>query len=162
MRRGRLALDPQLLQERLEFAFELSSTVGADGADLDACGGDDACRGDDACGGDVFRDEFAKLFRSVAFMLEEANELKAGEVVHAQHRVPVAAERSRIKGPGMSIKNRSARSLVRLSVDFGTAKRRTLDSEHCTHGLHVPVIGTPDMRAISVLGWPRSLWNSMI
>ena len=79
MRRGRLALDPQLLQERLEFAFELSSTVGADGADLDACGGD------------VFRDEFTKLFRGVHFMLEEADELKAGEVVHAQHRVPVAA-----------------------------------------------------------------------
>ena len=38
-------LDPQLLQERLEFTLELSSTAGADGADLDACGGD------------VFRDE---------------------------------------------------------------------------------------------------------
>ena len=64
MRRGYLALDPQLLQEQLEFVLELSSTVGADGADLDACGGD------------VLRDEFSKLFRSVTFMLEEANELK--------------------------------------------------------------------------------------
>ena len=51
----------QLLQERLEFAFELSSTIGADGADLDACGGS------------VFHDKFAKLFRGVAFMIEEAN-----------------------------------------------------------------------------------------
>ena len=108
MQRGRLAL-AQLLQERLEFAFELSSTVGMDGADLDACGGD------------VFRDEFAKLFRSVAFMVEEANELEAGEIVHAQHRVPVAAERSHTKEAVMPMKNSSARSLVRLSVDFGTA-----------------------------------------
>ena len=46
----------------------------------------------------MFRDKFAKLFRGVAFMLEEANELKAGEVVHAQHRVPVSAEISRVKG----------------------------------------------------------------
>ena len=65
MRGGCLELDSQLLQERLEFALKFSSTVGADGADLEACGGD------------VFRDEFAKLFRSVAFMLEEANELEA-------------------------------------------------------------------------------------
>ena len=64
MRSGCLALDPQLLQERLELALELSSTVGADGVNLDACGGD------------VFRDEFAKLFRGVAFMLEEARNLK--------------------------------------------------------------------------------------
>ena len=77
MQRGRLALDPQLLQERLEFALILSSTVGADDVDPDACGRD------------VFRDEFAKLFRSVAFMLEEANGLQAGEVVHAQHYVSV-------------------------------------------------------------------------
>ena len=79
-------LDPKLLQERFQFALELSSTVGANGADLDACEGD------------VFRDEFRKLFRSVVFTLEEANNLKAGEVVHAQHRVPVAAERSYMKG----------------------------------------------------------------
>ena len=46
----------------------------------------------------MFRDKFAKLFRGVAFMLEEANELKAGEVVHAQYRTPVSAERSRMKG----------------------------------------------------------------
>ena len=45
----------------------------------------------------MFRDEFTKLYRGVAFMLEEANKLKAGEVVHAQHRVPVASERSHIK-----------------------------------------------------------------
>ena len=109
MRRGCLVFYPQLLQERLEFAVELSSTVGADGADLDACGGD------------VFRDEFTKIFRSVAFMLEEANELEAGKVVHAQHRVPIAAERSHMKGTLMSMKNRSARSLVRRSIDFGTA-----------------------------------------
>ena len=57
-----------------------------DGADLDACGGN------------VFRDEFAKLFRSIAFMLEEANVLEAGEVLHAQHRVPVATEKSHVKG----------------------------------------------------------------
>ena len=86
MRKGRLALDLPLLQEQMEFVLELSSTVGADGADLDACGGD------------VFRDEFAKLFRSVAFMLEEANVLKAGEVVHAQHHVPIATERHHMKG----------------------------------------------------------------
>ena len=49
----------------MEFAFELSSTVDADDADLDTCGGD------------VFRDEITKLFHGVAFLLEEANELKA-------------------------------------------------------------------------------------
>ena len=47
----------------------------------------------------MFGDKFAKLFRGVSFMFEEANELKAGEVVHAQHRVPVSAERSLVKGP---------------------------------------------------------------
>ena len=46
----------------------------------------------------MFRDEFVKLFRSVAFMLEEANELEVGESVHALHRVSVAAERSHMKG----------------------------------------------------------------
>ena len=86
MRRCHLALGTQLLQERLTFAFELSPTVGADGADLDACGGD------------VFREKFTKLFGGVAFMLEEENERKAGEVIRAQHRVPVAAERSHVKG----------------------------------------------------------------
>ena len=45
----------------------------------------------------MFRDKFAKLFRNVAFMLEEADELQAGEVVHPQHRLPVSAERSRVK-----------------------------------------------------------------
>ena len=104
MQRGRLALGPQLLQERLEFALELCSTVGADGADLDACGGD------------MFRDEFAKLFRSAAFMLEEASELEAGEVVHAQHRVPVAAERRHMKG-ACDVDEESLRALV--SAAFG-------------------------------------------
>ena len=107
MRRGRLARDPQLLQERLKFAFELSFTVGADGAD-----GADL----DACGGDVFRDEFAKLFRSVAFILEEANELKVDEVVHAQHRVLVAAERSRMKAT-CDVDEESLRALI--SAAFG-------------------------------------------
>ena len=60
----------------------------------------------------MFRDEFAKLLRSVAFMLEEANKLEVGEVVHAKRRVPVATERSQMKLRG---------SFVRLSVDFGTA-----------------------------------------
>ena len=49
------------------------------------------------------------------------NELEAGEVVHAQHRVPVAAGRSHIKKTAMSMKNRSARLLVRLWVNFCTA-----------------------------------------
>ena len=104
MRRGRLALDPQLLQERLGFALKVSSTVGADGADLDAYGGD------------VFRDEFAMLFHSVTFMLEEANELEAGNVVHAQHRVPVAAERSHMKGT-CDVDEESLRALI--STAFG-------------------------------------------
>ena len=67
----------------------------------------------------MFRDEFAKLFRSVICMLEEANEREAGESFHAQHRIPVTAESSHIQRPVM--KDHSARSLVRLSVDFGTA-----------------------------------------
>ena len=92
-------LDPQLLEERLEFALELSSTVGTNSADVDACGGD------------VFHDEFVKLFRSVAFMLEEASELQAGRVVHAQHRVPVAAERSHMKGT-CDVDEESFRALI--------------------------------------------------
>ena len=104
MRRGRLALDAQLLQERLTFAFELSPTVGADGADLDACGGD------------VFRERFTKVFSGVAFMLEEANERKAGEVIHAQHRVPVAAERIHMKGT-CNVDEEPLRALI--SAAFG-------------------------------------------
>ena len=69
----------------------------------------------------MFRDKFTTLFRGVTLMLEEANELKAGEVVRAQNPVPVSAERSRVKGPVMSMKNRSARSLGRLLVEFGMA-----------------------------------------
>ena len=104
MRRGCLAFNPQLLQERLEFAFELSSTVGSDGADLDARGGD------------VFREKLARIFRSVVFMLEGANELEAGEVLHAQHRVPVAAERSHRKGT-CDVDEESLRALI--SAAFG-------------------------------------------
>ena len=59
----------------------------------------------------MFRDKFAKLFRGADFMLEEANELKAGEVVHAQHRVPVSAERSRVKGT-CNINEESLRALI--------------------------------------------------
>ena len=49
MRRGRLALNSQFLQKRLEVILGFSSNVGANGSDLDACGGD------------VFHDEFPKL-----------------------------------------------------------------------------------------------------
>ena len=104
MRRGRLKLDPHFLQERLKFSLELSSTVVADGADLDACRGD------------VFRNKFAKLFRSVAFMFEEANELEAGEDVHAQHRVQVSAERNHMKRT-CDIDEESFRALI--SAAFG-------------------------------------------
>ena len=79
----------------MEFALELLSTVGADGADLDAC---------------------VKLFRSVASMLEEANELKSDEVVNAQHCVPVAAERSHTKGT-CDVDEESLRALI--SATFG-------------------------------------------
>ena len=88
----------------MEFAFELSSTVGADGANLDACGGDE------------FRDEFTKLFGGVVFMLEEVNELEAGELVHAQHRVPVSAERGCIKW-ACDTDEESLRALI--SATFG-------------------------------------------
>ena len=64
----------------------------------------------------MFRDKFAKLFRDVAFMLEEANELRAGEVVHSQHRVPVSAERSRVKG-ACNVDEESLRALI--STVFG-------------------------------------------
>ena len=104
MRGGRLALDPQLLQERLEFTLELFSIVGADGANLDACGGDE------------FSDEFVKIFRSIAFMLEGANDLEAGEVVHVQDHVSVAAERSHMKGT-CDLDEESLRGLI--SAAFG-------------------------------------------
>ena len=69
----------------------------------------------------MFHDEFAKLLRSVAFMLEEANEIEAGEVVHAQHRVPVAAERSHIKGI-CDVDEESLRALISAAFgQFGTA-----------------------------------------
>ena len=64
----------------------------------------------------MFRDKFTKLFRGVAFMREEASELKAGEVVHAQHRVPVAAEISHLKGT-CDVDGESLRALI--SADFG-------------------------------------------
>ena len=64
----------------------------------------------------MFRDKFAKLFRGVAFMLEEANELKAGEVVHAQRRVPGFAERRRVKG-ACNVDQESLRALI--STAFG-------------------------------------------
>ena len=136
MRRGCLAFNPRLLQERLEFAFELSSTVGSDGANLDACGGD------------VFCETLARLFRSIVFMLDGANELEAGEVLHAQHRVLVAAERSHRKGT-CDVDEESLRALI--SAAFGRFWHSVTshpDSEHCTRGLRVPVSGTLDMRAI--------------
>ena len=49
-------------------------------------------------------------------MLEEADELEAGEVVHAQHRVPVAAERSHMKGT-CDVDEDSLRALI--SAAFG-------------------------------------------
>ena len=64
----------------------------------------------------MFRDEFAKLFRSIAFMLEDANGLKAGEVVHAQHRVLVAAERRHMKGT-CDVDDESFRAFI--SAAFG-------------------------------------------
>ena len=70
-----------------------------DGADLDACRGD------------VFHDKLTKRFRSVAFMLEEANELEESEAVHAQHRVPVTAEKSHMKGT-CDIDEESLRALI--------------------------------------------------
>ena len=70
------------------------------------------------------------------------------------------------KGPAMSTNNRPARLSARLSVILGTAYRRTLASEHCTHGLHAPVSRNPTVRAVprvmSSLGCPRSWWNSMM
>ena len=97
-------LDPQLLQVRLEFAFEISSTVVADGTDLDACGGD------------VFRDELTKLFRGDAFILEETNELKAGRVVHTQYRLTATAETSHVKGT-CDVDEESLRAFI--SAAFG-------------------------------------------
>ena len=81
MWRDHLALDPQFLQKRLEFVLELSSNVGADGADLDACGGD------------VFRDEFSKLttgqvtMRQAIIWHPTAN---AGEAVFRNTAMPVS------------------------------------------------------------------------
>ena len=49
-------------------------------------------------------------------MLKEAYELEAGEVVHAQHRVPVAAERSHMKGT-CDVDEESLRAVV--SAAFG-------------------------------------------
>ena len=57
-------LDPQLRQERLELALELSSIVGADGNDLDACGDD------------VYRNEFAKLFAASVLCLRKRMNFK--------------------------------------------------------------------------------------
>ena len=63
MQRGRITLDPQLLQERLELAPKSPPpSVRAAPILLPA----EAMK-------NVFLDEFAKFFRSVAFMLEEAN-----------------------------------------------------------------------------------------
>ena len=63
----------------------------------------------------MFGDEFVKLFRSIAFMLEEANGLKAGEIVHAQHRVLVAAERRHMKGT-CDVDDESFRALISAAL----------------------------------------------
>ena len=102
MQRGRLTLDPQLFQDQLEFSLELSSTVATDGADLVACGVD------------VFRDEFAKLLHSLAFMYEEA--IEAEKVIHAKHHVPVVAKINRMKGT-CDVDKESLRALI--SAAFG-------------------------------------------
>ena len=49
-------------------------------------------------------------------MLKEVNDLEAGEVVQAQHRVPVAAETSHIKGT-CDVDEESLRELI--SAAFG-------------------------------------------
>ena len=54
------------------------------------------------------------------------------------------------------MKKRPAHLSARVFVYFGTAYRRALDSEHCTHGLYAPLSGTPAIlavpRVISLLG----------
>ena len=64
----------------------------------------------------MFRETLARLFRSVVLMLEGANEFEAGEFLHAQHRVPVAAERSHKKGT-CDVDEESLRALI--SAAFG-------------------------------------------
>ena len=62
--RGRLALDPQIFQERLELALEPSSTVGAGNADLDTCEGD------------VFRGRVREAFAASLLCLRKRMNLK--------------------------------------------------------------------------------------
>lgn len=63
------------------------------------------------------------------------------------------------KGPVRSTKGLPPRLLNRISVTFGTAYRRILASEHCTHGTYVSVSCTPGAltvpHLISSLECPR-------
>ena len=52
------------------------------------------------------------------------------------------------KGSARSTKNITARLSARFAVDFGTAYRRTMDSEHCSYRLNVPGIWMPAMRGV--------------
>ena len=92
----------------------------------------------------MFRDKFTKLFRGVVFMLEKENEFKAGEVVHAQHYIPVSTERSRVKGV-CNVHEESFRALI--SAVFGRFLARRNVAPWTPSTAHM-VSTTPDMRAV--------------